>query len=567
MKLLKKMRYIFSILLVVSLLFSVTPVVHGFMAYEHHRIRYRDLAWKVHRKHWDISYRYGNDCPADQKRNPQELEQAITKALRMWLAPLRPLTKRPIVNDFRYHLNADLAEVDMRITFECTISHSSARLSNRKNPDITLREGTEVHFIMSSIVHEIGHAFGLTDTYSGVKINGYPRSSTGGLKETVGTQPSSVMSAHMNVVGDGNKLGEDDKRGIIWLYKYFFDGLADDCFLPDGSRRFFPQECDYNFLAIDDCFFSDYVFEEDPRGCVPRYPLIFEVKHGWPEYALQLLEEDPQIDVNAQDDAAMTALHYAVMYEKEEVVKALLAHKDIKPSLKDKQGRTPLDIALAAGHTAIIEMFPAIELPRLKEDVNGDGIVNIQDLVLVASNLGQSGSNPADVNGDGIVNIQDLVLVAGALDAGDSAPAVNPQVLQTFIDADVEKWLQEARQLPLTDPAFQRGILILEQLLATLTPKQTALLPNYPNPFNPETWIPYQLKTPAAVRIAIYNPGGVLVRELSLGYQVAGRYTSRARAAYWDGRDTVGEPVASGLYFYTLTDGDFSATRRMVILK
>ena len=263
----------------------------------------------------------------------------------------------------------------------------------------------------------------------------------------------------------------------------------------------------------------------------------------------------------------MTALHYAVMYEKEEVVKALLAHKDIKPSLKDKQGRTPLDIALAAGHTAIIEMFPAIELPRLKEDVNGDGIVNIQDLVLVASNLGQSGSNPADVNGDGIVNIQDLVLVAGALDAGDSAPAVNPQVLQTFIDADVEKWLQEARQLPLTDPAFQRGILILEQLLATLTPKQTALLPNYPNPFNPETWIPYQLKTPAAVRIAIYNPGGVLVRELSLGYQVAGRYTSRARAAYWDGRDTVGEPVASGLYFYTLTDGDFSATRRMVILK
>ena len=569
MKLLKKMRYIFSILLVVSLLFSVTPIVHGFMAYEHHGVRYRNLAWRVHRKHWDISYRYGNDCSADQKRNPQELEQAITKALRMWLAPLRPLTKRPIVNDFRYHLNADLAEVDMRITFECKISFSFARLNNRKNPDIVLREGTEVPLIMSSIVHEIGHAFGLTDTYVGNNITGtddFPIS-TGGLKETIGTQPPSIMSAHLDVGRDITKLGEDDKRGIIWLYKYFFDGLADDCFLPDGSRRFFPQECDYNFLAIDDCFFSDYVFEEYPPGCVPKYPLIFEVKHGLPKYVLQLLEEDPQIDVNTQDDAAMTALHYAVMYEKEEVVKTLLAHKDIKPSLKDEQGRTPLDIALAAGHTAIIEMFPAIELPRRKEDVNGDGVVNIQDLVLVASNLGQSGSNPADVNDDGIVNIQDLVLVAGALDAGDSAPAVNPQVLQTFIDADAEKWLQEARQLPLTDPAFQRGILILEQLLATLTPKQTALLPNYPNPFNPETWIPYQLKTPAAVRIAIYNPGGVLVRELSLGYQVAGRYTSRARAAYWDGRNTVGEPVASGLYFYTLTDGDFSATLRMVILK
>ena len=108
---------------------------------------------------------------------------------------------------------------------------------------------------------------------------------------------------------------------------------------------------------------------------------------------------------------------------------------------------------------------------------------------------------------------------------------------------------------------------MLKDLLALLTPAETALLHNYPNPFNPETWIPYQLKTPAAVRIAIYNPRGVLVRELSLGYQVAGRYTSRARAAYWDGRNTVGEPVASGLYFYTLTAGDFSATRRMVILK
>lgn len=70
-----------------------------------------------------------------------------------------------------------------------------------------------------------------------------------------------------------------------------------------------------------------------------------------------------------------------------------------------------------------------------------------------------------------------------------------------------------------------------------------------------------------AVRIDIYNPHGIPVRELSLGYQGAGRYTSRAHAAYWDGRNTVGEPVASGLYFYTLTAGDFSATRRMVILK
>ena len=99
------------------------------------------------------------------------------------------------------------------------------------------------------------------------------------------------------------------------------------------------------------------------------------------------------------------------------------------------------------------------------------------------------------------------------------------------------------------------------------TPNATALLTNYPNPFNPETWIPYQLQTAADVLISIYDTRGVLVRQLSLGHQVAGHYLSRSRAAYWDGRNEVGEPVASGLYFYTLTAGDFSATRKMLIRK
>ena len=209
----------------------------------------------------------------------------------------------------------------------------------------------------------------------------------------------------------------------------------------------------------------------------------------------------------------------------------------------------------------------ATEPTRRKEDVTGDGTVNIQDLVSVAANLGQSGDTPADVNGDGIVNIQDLVLVAGALSAVASAPALNAQALQTFTAADVEKWLQEARQLSLTAPAFQRGILVLEQLLATLTPKQTALLPNYPNPFNPETWIPYQLAKPADAKISIYAADGQLIRRLALGTQGIGIYESRSRAAYWDGKNASGESVASGIYFYTLSAGNFKATRRMLILK
>ena len=98
-------------------------------------------------------------------------------------------------------------------------------------------------------------------------------------------------------------------------------------------------------------------------------------------------------------------------------------------------------------------------------------------------------------------------------------------------------------------------------------PLETDLLTNYPNPFNPETWIPYQLANPAEVKISIYAADGQLVRALSLGHQPAGVYTSRSRAAHWDGKNEYCESVASGIYFYTLTAGDFKATRKMLILK
>ena len=205
---------------------------------------------------------------------------------------------------------------------------------------------------------------------------------------------------------------------------------------------------------------------------------------------------------------------------------------------------------------------------HLPEDVNEDGVVNIVDLTLVASNLDQTGANAADVNGDGVVNIVDLTLVAAAF--GNTAAA--PLALDLYSEitptrADIEAWLCEARKMNLTDPTFQRGIQMLKQLLAALTPKETALLPNYPNPFNPETWIPYQLAKPADVTVCIYAADGKLVRTLTLGHQAVGKYYHRSRAAYWDGKNAQGEAVASGVYFYTLTAGDFSATRKMLILK
>ena len=106
--------------------------------------------------------------------------------------------------------------------------------------------------------------------------------------------------------------------------------------------------------------------------------------------------------------------------------------------------------------------------------------------------------------------------------------------------------------------------LVLSQ---AIIPESTSLLANYPNPFNPETWIPYQLAEPSDVKITIYDTRGVVVRYLALGHQSAGTYTSRTHAAYWDGRNSQGESVASGVYFYTLKAGEFTTTRKMLIRK
>ena len=96
---------------------------------------------------------------------------------------------------------------------------------------------------------------------------------------------------------------------------------------------------------------------------------------------------------------------------------------------------------------------------------------------------------------------------------------------------------------------------------------QTSLLPNYPNPFNPETWIPYSLVEDADVKLTIYDIQGTEVRRFDLGQQPAGHYTDRRKSIYWDGRNMLGEQVVGGVYFYHLQAGNYSATRRMVILK
>ena len=239
-------------------------------------------------------------------------------------------------------------------------------------------------------------------------------------------------------------------------------------------------------------------------------------------------------------------------------------------NIPDVNGDDIVNIADLVWVTNAIEATAAERNACVSErtDVNNDNVVDMSDLVAVNKFLGKTGQYREDVNIDGVVNIVDLVLVANAIDVEvAAAPALHNRATGLITAEQVQGWLTEARLSGETSLAYQRGMLVLEQLSAILTPKATVLLPNYPNPFNPETWIPYRLEQPADVTVTIYAANGTLVRTLQMGHQPAGIYESRAWAAYWNGKNEFGESVASGLYFYTLTAGTFTATRKMLIRK
>ena len=205
-------------------------------------------------------------------------------------------------------------------------------------------------------------------------------------------------------------------------------------------------------------------------------------------------------------------------------------------------------------------------------DVNRDGRTDILDLIMVGQDFGRTTSTNArtDVNRDGKRNIADLVLVAqhlGELSGVSAAPSVLAIDSSGLDPAVLRGWIAQAQIESDGSLAFQQGIANLQHLLALMAPRETQLLANYPNPFNPETWIPYQLAEPAEVTVRIYAVNGTLVRTLHLGHQTSGIYQEKSRAAYWDGKNELGESVASGVYFYTLTAGDFMSTRKMLIMK
>ena len=246
-----------------------------------------------------------------------------------------------------------------------------------------------------------------------------------------------------------------------------------------------------------------------------------------------------------------------------EIVNEVVASDEAKVTLTLKKGEGDLVVFTEAELLAPSAIHASV-------DINGDGRVDAADLVLVSNYIGQTA--PAnlnvDVNGDGIVTIADLVHVARYLGQSAFGSAPSQIVVPAGVTYEmVEGWLHQARLEDDGSLVFQQGIAKLEYLLTLIIPEKTALLANYPNPFNPETWIPYHLAKPADVTLTIYAVNGQVVRHLDLGHQDAGYYQSKARAAYWDGRNSVGERIASGIYFYTLAAGDFAATRKMLIMK
>ena len=230
---------------------------------------------------------------------------------------------------------------------------------------------------------------------------------------------------------------------------------------------------------------------------------------------------------------------------------------------------TPTALAIGGANTAtpMPATKPVQTAAEPNYDVDGSGTVDNADLFLVSLAVGTDNAQ-YDVNGDGTVDDKDIALVR---DNRDNGAAAAPMVFGVKLTAEQVGRLQAQIDLLIVSgdrsPDALKTLVYLQQLIATARPEQTQLLANYPNPFNPETWIPYELATDTDVRITIYAANGVVVRTLQLGQQSAGYYTDRERAAYWDGRNASGEQVASGVYFYQLETDEISSLRKMVILK
>jgi dipeptidyl aminopeptidase/acylaminoacyl peptidase len=207
-------------------------------------------------------------------------------------------------------------------------------------------------------------------------------------------------------------------------------------------------------------------------------------------------------------------------------------------------------------------------------DVNADGVIDFVDLALISLvrhgrsyRRGRAVDTRLDVNEDGVVDITDLVVAAASYGQTAEGAETSPREPSRRHARMIKRWIKSAQRADDGSDVYRRGLETLDRLLAMVKQGQTVLHRNFPNPFNPETWVPFELEEAADVTLVFYDAGGRTIRRLELGNRAAGEYTTRGTAAYWDGRDVHGEPVGSGVYFVELRAGSYRQTRRLLVRK
>ena len=452
-----------TLALAVCLCLGALPATEGFMAWDHilkpHlKRKMNNLIRRVHKAEWVIGYRYKDNCPPAARNNGAAIEEAITKSLNAWLQPVRELnTGKPVVADFRYvpdYKIEDVAEIklyDLRIAFFCDFGASAALVGpdETRPPAILLHRGTFVDDQFTGVLlHEIGHAFGLLDTYPRPIPGEEFQVSRGGLSRTIGHQPASVMSNLNYPSPRPTRISQDDANGIVWLYKFYHENLP-----------------------LEDCIFSDYELEKSPDGCRPKYPLIFEIKHGGERgerFALRVIHDDENTDINAKDErgmtalqyaiikgytrlvnrllqdievnstdgGGMTALHHAVMQGNRQVVNALLAHEGIDVDIKDGSGLTALHHAVMQKNWQAVQALVAHE--GIDVDIkDGSGLTALHHAVIQRNHQAMDtllGRKTIEVNsqdGDGLTALHHAILQG-------STRAVKALLAHEGIDTEVK---------------------------------------------------------------------------------------------------------------------------------
>ena len=429
----------------------------------------------------------------------------------------------------------------------------------------------------STTLHEIGHALGFRHVQAvGVEV----------FSETAHVDENSIMH-HVTPSLGGDILSPGDKKALRNVYVKKSETLREM-----GVKEVYGtvsiNGVDYETWGSNDTIYEDrgvsiYVGAREEYSYTPLTAFKWG---GECRVEVDIGARDVTVNSRGEIEIEMSAkvrLFEGTYEETDDLEDEETIYFTVGPEFTDEKVTVRNRGVFGGDHATVffnlagpivaesISVAPAApSIGIASSDVNGDGQVNVEDLSLVSNYLDRPAPEtpPVDVNNDGVVTIADLVYVAQYLGQSTTSSAPVSVIVPAGLKyATVEGWINQARVEDDGSRVFRQGIARLEYLLTVIIPEKTVLLHNYPNPFNPETWIPYHLAEPADVTLTIYAIDGKVVRRLDLGHQAAGYYQGKSRAAHWDGRNNVGERVASGIYFYTLTAGDFAATKKMLIRK